>query len=145
MKAVIQRVKSANVTENGNVLGRIGKGMLVLLGVGNNDAGSNVEWMANKLRNLRIFEDGNGKMNLSVIDVGGEILVVSQFTLYGDCRKGNRPGFSESAPPEKAIPLYEEFISALRLKNVKTETGKFGAKMEVELVNDGPVTFCIEG
>lgn len=144
MRVVIQRVKKAEVKVNNKVIARIGKGLLVLLAVHQNDTKDKIEKMAAKIVNLRIFGDENGKMNLSVKDVGGGIMVVSQFTLYGDCTKGNRPSFIASARPDKAIPIYEEFIKYLREQEIKVETGKFGAMMEVELVNDGPVTIIVE-
>ncbi len=144
MKAVIQRVQKASVTINNNVTGQINKGILLLLGICADDSEKDIRWLAGKVSSLRIFPDNDGKMNLSLLDSGGEILVVSQFTLYGDCRKGRRPGFSEAAPPEIAEPLYEKFIEEVRALNIPTATGVFGADMQVALVNDGPVTFIVD-
>ncbi|SHK84412.1 D-tyrosyl-tRNA(Tyr) deacylase [Desulfatibacillum alkenivorans DSM 16219] len=144
MRAVVQRVKSARVKVNGKSVGAINKGLLVLLGVAPEDTSKEVEYLAKKIVGLRIFEDGNGKMNLSLDEVGGEMLVVSQFTLYGDCRKGRRPSFVGAAPPELAEKLYEEFVNVVDLLGIKTETGKFGAMMDVSLVNQGPVTLIVE-
>lgn len=144
MKAVVQRVRKAMVEVGEEVTGRISNGILVFLGVGEEDSITEVEWMAEKISGLRIFEDEAGKMNLSLIDTGGDALVVSQFTLYGDCRKGKRPSFASAARPEKANFLYEEFIRIFREKGITTETGRFQAMMDVSLVNDGPVTLIIE-
>jgi len=144
MRAVIQRVKKAGVSVNGEIIGQISKGLLVLLAVHQDDEELVIKKMADKILNLRIFNDDQGKMNLSVKDVGGEIMVVSQFTLYGDCRKGNRPSFIKSAKPKKAIPFYEKFVEYTKEQGIRCETGKFGAMMEVELVNDGPVTIIID-
>ncbi len=144
MKAVIQRVKSAQVCVDGRVSGKIGKGLLVLLGVGKGDGERDLAFLASKIPDLRIFEDDSGKFNLSLKDVGGEILVVSQFTLFGDCRKGRRPSFSEAEEPSVARHLYEEFILKLKEQNVPVQTGEFQAKMEVHLVNDGPVTLLLD-
>ena len=144
MKALIQRVKRASVTIDGELYSQIGKGLLVFVGVEKEDEKENSEKLAQKVLNLRIFEDENDKMNFSVTDVEGEILVVSQFTLCGDCKKGTRPSFDKSAPLDKAIELYEDFVSNIRKSGLKTETGKFRAMMDVELINDGPVTFLIE-
>jgi len=144
LRAVIQRVKHANVVIDGRVNGEIKKGILILLGIHNEDTNKDIKWLVNKLTGLRIFEDSEGKMNLSVEDIEGEILIISQFTLYGDARKGKRPSFTEAARPEKAIPLYEEFIKQIREKGIKTETGIFGADMKVNLLNDGPVTLIID-
>ncbi|MFM8273387.1 MAG: D-aminoacyl-tRNA deacylase [Gemmata sp.] len=144
MRAVIQRVSRARVTVGGAVTGEVARGWLVLLGVGPADTAETVNWAAEKVANLRAFEDADGKMNLSVQDVGGGVLVVSQFTLYGDCSKGRRPSFGGAAPPAVAEPLYEAFVNALKMLGVAVATGRFGADMQVELVNDGPVTFALD-
>lgn len=144
MRAVLQRVLRAQVTVGGEIVGRIGVGWLVLLGVGAEDTPANAEWLAEKVVQLRAFPDEQGKMNRSVQDVGGAVLVVSQFTLYGDCRKGRRPSFTGAAPPEKARPLYEAFVEAVRSLGIEVATGRFAADMEVELVNSGPVTFVLD-
>lgn len=144
MKALIQRVKRASVTIDGELYSKIGAGMLVLLGVEKGDTKDNAEKLAEKLSKLRIYEDENEKMNLSILDVKGEMLVVSQFTLCGDCKKGTRPSFDKSAPPEIANKLYEDFVVEIKKYGIKVQTGKFGAMMDVSLVNDGPVTFMIE-
>lgn len=144
MKAVIQRVRRASVTVDGVVSGAIGGGLLVLLGVGKGDTESAADYLAAKIAGLRIFPDAEGKMNLSLVDAGGAMLVVSQFTLYGDCRKGRRPGFDGAAPPDEARRLYEYFVSRIRAANIPVETGVFQAHMDVELLNDGPVTLIVE-
>ncbi len=144
MKALIQRVKRASVTIDTKLYSEIGKGLLVLLGVEKDDEKENGDKLAQKISTLRIFEDENDKMNLSVKDVNGEILVVSQFTLCGDCKKGTRPSFDKAAPPEKANELYEDFVSVLKAGGFRVKTGKFRAMMDVELINDGPVTFMVE-
>ena len=144
MRAIIQRVKEARVDVDGETVGRIGEGMLVLLGAGKDDSGVDAEYLAEKILTLRIFEDDEGKMNLSVSDAGGSLLVVSQFTLYGDCRKGRRPSFDKAAPPEVAEALYEEFVSKLRAQGANVETGRFRAMMDVHLVNWGPVTLMLD-
>lgn len=144
MKALIQRVKSASVTIDGEMYSKIGKGLLVFLGVEKDDTVENGEKLSQKVLNLRIFEDENDKMNLSVNDVKGEILVVSQFTLCGDCKKGTRPSFDKAAHPDIAVKLYEDFVEKIRASGLKTETGKFRAMMDIELINDGPVTFMVE-
>jgi D-tyrosyl-tRNA(Tyr) deacylase len=144
MKALIQRVKSASVTIDGNLYSSIGAGILVFLGVEKGDEKINAEKLAKKILKLRIFEDENNKMNLSVSDTNGEILVVSQFTLCGDCKKGTRPSFDKSAPLDVANELYEYFVECIKASNLAVQTGKFRAMMDVALVNDGPVTFFIE-
>ena len=145
MRAVVQRVKRAEVRVEGRITGKIEKGILILLGVGEDDENKDLEYMADKIMNLRIFEDDNDKMNLSVIDVGGSVLVVSQFTLYGDCRKGNRPSYSKAARPEKAKDYDDRFIEYISNKyNIKVETGIFQASMEVDFINDGPVTLMLD-
>lgn len=145
MRAVVQRVSQSKVVVEGQTVGSIQKGLMVLLGIGQDDTLKDVEYLANKVANLRIFEDENEKMNLSVLDVKGEILVISQFTLYGDCRKGYRPSFTDAAPPELANSLYEAFVRYLREKYpVKVETGIFRATMHVEIHNEGPVTILLE-
>ena len=143
MRAVIQRVSKGRVTVKGRETGSIGKGFVVLLGISGDDALEDVEYLADKIVNLRVFEDSEGKMNLSIKDVGGDLLVISQFTLYGDCRKGRRPSFTDAAPPDMAEELYEEFVKECRQKDVRVETGQFQAHMEVELINDGQVTLFI--
>jgi len=144
MRVVVQRVRRARVTVGEEVAGEIGQGLLVLLGVTHNDTIDDARWLAEKTVGLRIFADDEGKMNRGVSDVGGSVLVVSQFTLYGDCSKGKRPSFITAAPPEIAIPLYESFVDAVRALGVPVATGRFGAMMDVELVNDGPVTLIVE-
>ncbi len=144
MKALIQRVKSASVTIDGSLYSKIGQGLLVFLGVEKGDDKLNAEKLADKLSKLRIFEDENEKMNHSILDIEGEMLIVSQFTLCGDCKKGTRPSFDKSAPPQIANELYEYFISQVKSFNIPVQTGKFGAMMDVELINDGPVTFMVE-
>ena len=144
MRAVVQRVLSAGVTVEGETIGRIGKGFMILLGVSGEDTEETAGRMADKICRLRIFEDGNGKTNLSLGDVGGELLVVSQFTLYADCRKGNRPSFIKAGEPEKANRLYEYFMDCCRQHVSVVERGRFGADMKVELVNDGPFTLMLD-
>ena len=144
MRAVIQRVSSARVEVNGEVTGSVGRGLLVLLGVAHGDTEKQAAWLADTLAGLRIFEDEAGKMNLSVQEIGGSVLVVSQFTLLADCRKGRRPSFTEAAPPPVAEQLYQEFVRKLRACGVPVETGVFQAKMQVHLVNEGPVTVMVE-
>ena len=144
MRAVLTRVKSASVTVDGKVIGRIGPGFLILLGITHEDTEAQAVKLADKLMGLRIFEDENEKMNRSLEDVGGQVLVVSQFTLYGNCKKGRRPEFLAAARPEIAIPLYEKFIALCRDKGFAVETGEFGAEMLVESVNDGPVTLIVD-
>ena len=144
MRIVMQRVKTASVTINGQTVGSIGPGILVLLGVYKDDTPEKADFLAVKCADLRIFSDEQGKMNRSLVDIGGEALVVSQFTLFGDCSKGRRPSFIEAAPPEKGKMLYEYFVLKLKERVKKVETGVFGAMMDVELVNDGPVTLVLE-
>ncbi len=144
MRLVVQRVKSASVTVDNIVVGSISNGLLIFLGVGQLDDESDISYLVNKTLGLRIFQDENDKMNLSVGDIHGEILVISQFTLYGDVRKGKRPSFTKSANPEIGEELYEEYINKLKLTGIKIECGIFGAHMDVELVNDGPVTILID-
>jgi D-tyrosyl-tRNA(Tyr) deacylase len=144
MRLVIQRVTDAQVTVANELVGKIGTGICVFVGFGRSDDESNAKFLADKLIRLRIFEDEQGKMNRSAVEVRGEILVVSQFTLYGDCKKGNRPSFTEAAPPETAEGLYRCFVDRLRDSGLNIATGRFQAKMEVALNNDGPVTFILE-
>ena len=144
MKACIQRVAHAEVRVDGKICGKIGTGMLILLGVAFDDSPQDSEVLVSKIVGLRIFDDANGKMNLSLKDVQGEILVVSQFTLLADCRKGRRPSFTEAAPPEKAENFYENFVHRLQKEGISVQTGQFRAMMEVELVNDGPVTLWLD-
>ena len=144
MRAVVQRVASSRVTVDERVPGEVKKGLLVLLGVTHDDTSKDVDYMVDKVTNLRIFEDENDKMNLSLKDIGGEVMAVSQFTLYGDARKGRRPSFSDAARPDVANPLYEEFVEKLRAQGITVGTGEFGAHMMVELTNDGPVTILLE-
>src|SRR5579863_9257115 len=144
MRAVIQRVSQARVKVEGSVLGEIGPGLLALLGVAKPDTAAAAEFLAEKILNLRVFPDDAGKMNRSLLDTGGALLVVSQFTLYGDCRKGRRPSFDAAAPAEQARALYEHFIEAARRSGLQVETGVFQAHMDVALVNDGPVTLMLE-
>ena len=144
MKALIQRVKKASVTIDGELYSSVGKGLLIFLGVEKNDEKENAQKLADKIVKLRIFEDENEKMNYSILDVSGEILVVSQFTLCADCRKGTRPSFDNAASPQKALELYEYFINKIKQYNISLKTGKFRAMMDIELVNDGPVTFLVE-
>jgi D-aminoacyl-tRNA deacylase len=145
MRAVVQRVSEARVRINDEVVGEIGPGLLILLGVAKSDTAEQARWLADKIVSLRIFNDAEGKMNQDIEEIEGGVLVVSQFTLYGDCSKGRRPSFIDAAPPEEAIPLYEEFINAIRAHGIPTATGRFGAVMQVQLVNDGPVTLIVEG
>ena len=144
MRVVVQRVSRASVTIDGEVVGAIGPGLLVLLGVTHTDTPAQARWLAEKIVGLRIFNDAEDKMNLGLTDVGGSVLVVSQFTLYGDAAKGRRPSFIAAARPEQAIPLYEEFVNGIKALGVPVATGRFGAMMQVELVNDGPVTLILE-
>ncbi|MBI3951745.1 MAG: D-tyrosyl-tRNA(Tyr) deacylase [Acidobacteria bacterium] len=144
MRAVVQRVTSAEVRVGGAVVGRINRGLLVLLGVGAEDTEADADYLAEKIAYLRIFEDEEDKMNRSLMDVGGEMLVVSQFTLYGDCRRGRRPSYSSAAPPEQANQLYQYFVAKIRQYGVKVETGVFQEMMDVELINYGPVTILLD-
>lgn len=144
MRAVLTRVSRASVTIDGQVAGRIGRGYLILLGVGELDTEAQCLKLADKLTGLRLFDDENGKMNWSLTDVGGQILVISQFTLYGNCKKGRRPDYLAAARPDVAIPLYEKFVQLCREKGFHVETGVFGADMQVESVNDGPVTLMVD-
>jgi D-tyrosyl-tRNA(Tyr) deacylase len=144
MRVVIQRVKSASVMVEGERISEIRQGLLIFLGVAQEDTSNDVDYLANKIANLRIFEDKAGRMNRSLLESGGEILVVSQFTLYGDCRKGRRPSFIAAAPPEKGKTLYQEFIEAIAKMGVPVKTGIFQAMMDVELINDGPVTIMLD-
>jgi D-tyrosyl-tRNA(Tyr) deacylase len=144
MRAVLQRVAHARVVIDGETVGQIDRGLLVLLGVTATDTPDDARWLADKLVGLRVFNDADGKMNLSLPDVNGAMLIVSQFTLYGDCRKGRRPSFIDAAPPEIAIPLYEAFINAVKAQGIPVATGRFGAMMQVELTNDGPVTLILD-
>ncbi len=144
MRAVVQRVIKAEVRIEGRVVGAVGKGMVVLLGVGKDDTLKDAQSLADRILNLRIFDDAQGRMNLSLLDTDGQLLCVSQFTLYGDCRKGRRPSYDQAARPEAACALYEAFVAAARAGGVTVQTGKFQAMMEVELVNDGPVTLLLD-
>lgn len=144
MRAVVQRVTRARVLVNGELSGEIAAGLVVLLGVGVNDTGSDVAYLIEKIAGLRVFADQAGKMNLSLAEIQGEVLAVSQFTLHGDCRRGKRPSFDGAARPEVAIPLYNEFVEGLRARGIVVATGSFGAMMQVELVNDGPVTILLD-
>jgi len=144
MRAVLTRVKSASVTIDGNVVGKIGQGFLILLGVGPEDTKDHCRYLAEKALGLRVFEDENGKMNLGLADVGGQVLVVSQFTLYGNCRKGRRPSFTEAAPPDLGNELYEQFLADCASLGYPPQHGQFGADMQVESINDGPVTLILD-
>jgi len=145
VRVVVQRVAHAGVSIAGAAYSEIGRGLLLLVGIGRDDSDADLAWMSRKIPNLRIFEDEAGKMNLSVKDIGGGILAVSQFTLYADASRGNRPGFSDAAPPEKALALFDRFVGLLRQESGCTvETGSFGADMQVSLLNDGPVTILLE-
>ena len=144
MRTVVQRVTRASVVIAGETVGEIGAGLVVLLGVTHDDTPTQAQWLAEKVTGLRIFNDADGKMNRDLSDVGGAMLIVSQFTLYGDCRKGKRPSFIDAAPSTIAIPLYEAFINGVKALGIPVATGRFGADMQVELVNDGPVTLIVD-
>ena len=144
MKVVLQRVSRSSVSVDGKIVGEIGLGFLALAGIGKEDTEQDYKYLAEKIVNLRVFEDDQGKMNRSLLDVGGQLLLVSQFTLFADCRKGRRPSFINAAPPEKAAKDFETFVSILKSYDVTVETGIFGAMMEVELINDGPVTILFD-
>jgi D-tyrosyl-tRNA(Tyr) deacylase len=144
MRAVVQRVSRAQVAVNGEITGQIGLGLLVLLGVGRDDANADATYLVEKIAGLRVFEDAQGKMNLSVQDVGGSVLAVSQFTLYGDVRRGKRPSFDAAAPPEKARQIYDVVVDQIRAAGLRCETGRFQEMMTVELVNEGPVTILLD-
>lgn len=144
MRAVVQRVAKASVAVDGQTVGEIGPGLLVLLGISRNDASADADYLAEKIAGLRIFEDAAGKMNLNVADVGGSVLAVSQFTLYGDVRRGKRPSFDEAARPESARELYEHFVAEIRRRGLRCETGQFQAMMAVSLINQGPVTLLLD-
>ena len=144
MRAVVQRVKRSSVKVDGEVKGAIEKGFNVLLGISKNDTISDLKYIKDKILNLRVFEDENDKMNLSILDVKGELLIISQFTLYGDCRKGRRPNFMEALGGEEAKVLYDEFLELFKEDDIKVQCGVFGADMEVEIINDGPVTLLLE-
>jgi D-aminoacyl-tRNA deacylase len=144
LRAVVQRVTRASVAIDAETVGTIGRGLLVLLGVTHADTAADARWLAEKIVGLRIFNDADGKMNLGLTDIGGSVLVVSQFTLYGDAQKGRRPSFIAAARPEQAIPLYEAFLNGIKALGVPVETGRFGATMAVELINEGPVTLILD-
>jgi D-aminoacyl-tRNA deacylase len=144
MRLVLQRVKEAHVDVAGATVGSISTGLLILLGVTSSDTPQDAEYLADKVINLRIFPDDEGRMNRSILEVGGSLLVVSQFTLYGDCRKGRRPSFDRAAPPEQARQLYDNFIGLLSSRNIIVQTGVFQAEMQIHLINDGPVTFVLD-
>ena len=144
MRAVVQRVASASVTVDGKLISEIGKGLLIFHGVAQEDTSADLGYLTNKVANLRVFEDDEGRMNRSLLEIGGEALVVSQFTLYGDCRKGRRPSFIDAAPPDKAEEFYQQFIRALSNTGISVRSGIFQAMMDVDLVNDGPVTILLD-
>jgi D-tyrosyl-tRNA(Tyr) deacylase len=144
MRVVLQRVSRASVSIDGRIAGAIGRGFCLLVGLTHGDTDATVDWMAEKVAGLRLFPDAEGKMNLGLDEVGGGVLVISQFTLYGDSAKGRRPSFIDAARPETAIPLYERFVGALRARGLEVATGEFGADMQVEIHNDGPVTLILE-
>jgi len=144
MKAVVQRVSKASIKVEGEEIANIKRGLLVLLGIGKEDCDEDMVWLANKIINLRIFEDENGKFNHSLLEIGGELLLVSQFTLYADCRKGRRPSFDSAMPPGQAEEIFEKFFNYLKARNIRVKKGRFGAKMDVELINSGPVTIILD-
>lgn len=144
MRAVVQRVKSAEVDADGRPTGKIGKGLLVFVGVGKGDGEADISYLTSKIPDLRIFEDPSGKFNLSLKEIGGEILIVSQFTLYGDCRRGRRPSFTEAEDPGPARLLYEQLVAKMKGEGIPVQTGEFQSRMEVHLVNDGPVTLLLD-
>ncbi|MGQ9630694.1 MAG: D-aminoacyl-tRNA deacylase [bacterium] len=144
MRAVVQRVRRSSVKVNGRTIGEIGRGLTVLVGVGRDDTEEDAQYLAEKIANLRIFEDSQGKMNLSLKEIGGSVLIVSQFTLYGDCRKGRRPSFDGAMPPGESRKLYEEFVREMRDSGLNVATGEFREVMEVEIINDGPVTLILD-
>ena len=144
MRTVVQRVNRAQVSIDGTITGSIAAGLVVFVGIRAEDSKKDLQWLAEKIVHLRIFEDDSGKMNNSLTDIEGEMLIISQFTLYGDCRKGRRPGFSSAAPPQIAEPLYQQFILEVKEKGIKVATGTFQADMQIELINDGPVTLLLD-
>jgi len=144
LRAVLQRIKESKVEVNEKIIGSIKNGLLILLGIEESDSMNDIDWLSNKILNMRIFSDEKGLMNLSVLDIKGELLIVSQFTLHASTKKGNRPSFIKAAKPEVAIPLYEKFIAKMKESNLNIETGEFGADMKVSLINDGPVTIIID-
>lgn len=144
MKVVVQRVSSSSVSVGGEIVGKINQGLLILLGITHTDTEQNADWLVNKIINMRIFSDLEDKLNLSLKDIAGSILVISQFTLYAEAEKGNRPSFTSAARPEIAKPLYEYFIDKLKINNILVESGIFGADMQIELINDGPITIILE-
>jgi len=144
MRAVVQRVRRAEVRVEEQIVGRIGAGLVVLVGIGKSDTPASGDALAEKIANLRVFDDNQGKMNRSLLQTAGEVLCISQFTLFGDCRKGRRPSYDQAAPPDRALLIYESFVESLRGLGIRTETGRFRAMMEVELVNDGPVTLLLD-
>ena len=144
MRTVVQRVSRAQVTVDDKVHGKISEGLVVFVGIKDSDCKKDLDWLVEKITNLRIFEDPDGKMNLSLLDIDGEMLIISQFTLYGDCKKGRRPGFSAAAPPKIAEPLYQQFIEAAKAKGIPVASGVFQANMQIDMVNNGPVTLLID-
>ncbi|MBL8824021.1 MAG: D-tyrosyl-tRNA(Tyr) deacylase [Planctomycetia bacterium] len=144
MRAILQRVSQAHVSVDGSIVGQIQQGIVVLLGIALDDTPMRADWLAEKIVSLRLFPDQEGKMNISLVDIQGQLLVISQFTLYGECQKGRRPSFTKAASPEIAEPLYQYFLDACRMLGIQTEAGIFGASMQVSLVNDGPVTLILD-